>query len=140
MSSRGVQPLLDAPGALSLVGFPEARRALLLSRETLTWFDADTGRVLWQRQARLRPASRQAWDLWHSTSGDSLALVTADLRRRGESASRFALILMDPADGAELARVDWSAANPACEVNVRSSPEEIAVETRSSREVFRWSR
>jgi hypothetical protein len=140
VDAAGVRPLLDAPGALVLVGFPAAESALVQCRGELVWFDATSGRIAWRRALDVRPAGRHAWALWHSGTRHALAVVTAGLRRAGEPAARSVLLLLDVADGSTIERAELSPAGPVCEVDLIARADELVVDWRGGQEVFRWER
>lgn len=137
VDASGARTLLDAPGALGLVGFPSSGNALVQARHELIWFDLG-GRVSWRRAHEVRPAGPSAWVLWRTDARQALAVVTAGLRRRGESAVAPALLLLDSADGSPLGRFELDAAGPVCEVDVLARADELVVEWRGAQDVFRW--
>ena len=140
VDEHGVHVVLAGEGVLALVGFPEAERALALTRTGLVCLDALDGRVLWRSAERLRPANPHAWTLWRFQDGERIAVVTASVQRADASASAPQLVLLDAADGAELGTIELDAACPLSEVDVTGRAARVVVDWNGTEEVFTWQR
>jgi hypothetical protein len=134
----GVHTLLGDEGVRGLTGFPEAGRALALTRDGLAYLDAFDGRVLWRSAHAIRPAGPNAWALTRSGPSTALAVVTAGVKKRGMDAPVASLVLLDEADGAWLAGVELGAASPLAEVDVAGDARRLVVDWNGTEEVFTW--
>lgn len=136
--ASGPRKLLEAPGALGLVGFPQAGRALVWSREAVRWLDALDGHVLWERAPGLRPAGEHAWELLASPAGTVLGVVTAEPRRAQGTPTAPRLAWLDPRTGAGIGELALATPATGALVDLGSGAEGPVVEWDGAREALRW--
>ena len=140
VDGEGVRVLHEASGGQQLIGFPQLQGALVRTAEDLTWIRSADGRVLWRTGAALLPAGPHAWASWNVAGTGLLAVLTSDVRRRGQPPAPVRLEVFDATDGARAGAVVLERRGPLALARAWSEREHLMVRWMETEEVFAWVR